>query len=138
MFTPEEIAYLQSQPLGRLGTLSPTGSPRVVPVGFDVDAASGTIVISGYHLDDTSKWKAIQRDPRVAFVVDDIVSTNPWTVRMMEIRGHAETLSEGGKQINPAFGDAVIRITPDRIASFGIAGSPSGTRTFVEDASSQE
>lgn len=31
-----------------------------------------------------------QRLGRVAFVVDDIASVEPWRVRCVEIRGHAE------------------------------------------------
>jgi nitroimidazol reductase NimA-like FMN-containing flavoprotein (pyridoxamine 5'-phosphate oxidase superfamily) len=33
-FTPDEIAYLQSQRLGRLATVGPDGQPHVVPVSF--------------------------------------------------------------------------------------------------------
>ena len=32
--TSAEIDYLQDQPLGRLATLQPDGSPQVKPVGF--------------------------------------------------------------------------------------------------------
>ncbi len=33
-FTPDEIAYLQGQRLGRLATVGPDGQPHVVPVSF--------------------------------------------------------------------------------------------------------
>ena len=33
-FTPAEIAYLQSQRLGRLATIGLDGQPHVVPVAF--------------------------------------------------------------------------------------------------------
>src|SRR5882757_814887 len=36
-FTAEELAYLASQPLGRLATVAPDGQPDVVPVGFEYD-----------------------------------------------------------------------------------------------------
>ena len=38
-FTEEEIAYLQSQPLARVATLSPHGQPDVVPLAFEYDGA---------------------------------------------------------------------------------------------------
>jgi pyridoxamine 5'-phosphate oxidase family protein len=36
-FTQEEIAYLQSQRLARIATVSPDGQPDVVPVGHLLD-----------------------------------------------------------------------------------------------------
>jgi pyridoxamine 5'-phosphate oxidase family protein len=37
MFTDEETAYLRSQPIARLATVSASGQPDVVPVGFEFD-----------------------------------------------------------------------------------------------------
>jgi hypothetical protein len=37
MFTEKEIAYLQSQPLARLATVSVDLQPDAVPVGFEFD-----------------------------------------------------------------------------------------------------
>jgi pyridoxamine 5'-phosphate oxidase family protein len=39
---------------------------------------------------------------------------------MLEIRGRAEALDTGGTDLGPGFGDALIRIHPDKINSFGI------------------
>jgi hypothetical protein len=36
-FTDEEIAYLQSQPIARVGTLCADGQPDVVPLAFEFD-----------------------------------------------------------------------------------------------------
>lgn len=36
-FTAEELAYLRSQPLGRIATVGADGQPDVVPVGFEYD-----------------------------------------------------------------------------------------------------
>ena len=33
-FTPEELAYLAGQRLGRLATVGPDGAPHVMPVSF--------------------------------------------------------------------------------------------------------
>jgi len=55
-----------------------------------------------------------------AIVVDDLVSIDPWTPRMLEIRGRAEALAAGGGDLGPGFGDAFIRIHPEKVNSFGI------------------
>jgi pyridoxamine 5'-phosphate oxidase family protein len=120
VFTPAEIAYLQSQRLGRLATTGADGQPHVVPMGFRYDPDEDSIDIGGLRLADTKKYRDVLQNPRVAFVVDDIRSTNPWRVRMLEVRGVAEVLPTGGKSIMPNFGDAMFRIRPRRIVSFGI------------------
>ena len=55
-----------------------------------------------------------------AFVVDDLVSVDPWTLRFLEIRGRAEAIPTGGGQLGRGFGEAFIRIYPEKINSFGI------------------
>jgi len=120
VFTPAEIAYLQSQPLGRLATVGPDTRPHVVPMAFRVRPDSSTIDVGGFRMTETKKYRDVAANPRVAFVVDDIASTDPWQVRMIEIRGEAERVATGGKEIMPGFEDAFIRIHPRRIVAFGI------------------
>jgi pyridoxamine 5'-phosphate oxidase family protein len=52
-------------------------------------------------------------------VVDDIASVDPWRVRCVEIRGHAEAIAAPADSAAPVQG-AIIRIYPDRIISFGL------------------
>src|SRR6516165_7056912 len=99
-FTAEEIAYLQSQRLGRLATVGPDGQPHVVPVGFRYNAELDTIDIGGHDFAKRKKYRDVQYNPRVAFVVDDLASTSPWRPRMIEIRGTAEVLGAGGVFFN--------------------------------------
>jgi pyridoxamine 5'-phosphate oxidase family protein len=120
VFTPAEIAYLQSQPLGRLATVGSRGQPHVVPVGFRYNAEMDTIDIGGHRFGSSKKWRDGQRNPRVAFVVDDIASANPWTVRGIEIRGEVEVLATGGETVRPGFDQEMFRLKPTRIASWGI------------------
>jgi pyridoxamine 5'-phosphate oxidase family protein len=40
------------------------------------------------------KFCKVQANPQVALIIDDLVSTDPWTVRGLEIRGTAVALSE--------------------------------------------
>ena len=127
-FTEKEVAYPHSQRLGRLATIGSDGAPHNVPVGFRYNPSLGTIDIGGLNLSKSRKFHDVQREPRVSFVIDDLVSVNPWTPRGIEIRGTAEALAEGGKEFGPHFGSEVIRITPRRIIGWGIdADAFSGT-----------
>jgi pyridoxamine 5'-phosphate oxidase family protein len=49
-FTPEEIAYLQSQRLGRLATVNEKGDLHVVPVGFRYNPEHDSIDIGGHNI----------------------------------------------------------------------------------------
>ncbi|MCW2560834.1 MAG: class probable F420-dependent enzyme family [Mycobacterium sp.] len=121
-FRPHEIEFLRATALGRLATIQPNGTLQNSPVGFSFDETRGTIDIFGFHMSKSQKYRNIAANPTVAFVVDDIVSTDPWRVRCLEIRGTAEQAeappSEGdaGDQLDTA----IIRITPRRIIGFGI------------------
>jgi pyridoxamine 5'-phosphate oxidase family protein len=129
-FTAAEVAYLASQPLGRLATVDADGRPHVVPVGVFYDPQSQTIVIGGYagtNMAASKKFRDAQHHPDVAFVVDDLVSVDPWTTRFIEIRGQADTHTQGGAEIGERIGADVmpfdpawIRIRPQRILASGI------------------
>lgn len=120
VFTPAEIAYLQSQRLGRIATVGPTGQPHVVPVAFRYNPDADTIDIGGHGFASRKKFRDVRHNPRVALVVDDVASVNPWSVRGIEIRGEAEILVTGGKTIMPSFDPEMFRIRPRRIVSWGI------------------
>jgi len=111
-FTQSEIEYLASQRLGRLATAQPDGTLQVSPVGFSYNAETGTIDIGGFNLTRSRKFRNVADNGRAAFVVDDLVSVQPWRVRCLEIRGTAEAL-EG-------VGGPLIRLTPKRVISFGL------------------
>jgi pyridoxamine 5'-phosphate oxidase family protein len=117
-FTPEEIAYLQSQRLGRLATVAPDGQPHVVPVGFRYNPELDTIDIGGHDFAKRKKYRDVRLNPQVAFVVDDVLP--PWKPRMIEIRGTAEVLGSGGEQVISGFDSEMFRIRPRRIVSMGI------------------
>src|SRR5919205_3254162 len=103
VFTDEEIEYLKSQLLGRLATGGPDGQPHVVPVGFRYNPELDTIDIGGHDFAKRKKYRDVQPNPQVAFVVDDVASVSPWRMRGIEIRGTAEVLATGGRQVVPEF-----------------------------------
>lgn len=128
-FTPQEIAYLQSQLLGRLATVGADGDPHVIPVGFRFNPELDTIDIGGHAIAQSKKYRDVARSGRAAFVVDDLVSIDPWTPRMLSVRGRAEALPSGGQAIMSDFAPELIRIFPTWIGSFGI-----NTRGFELDS----
>jgi pyridoxamine 5'-phosphate oxidase family protein len=122
VFSDDEITYLQSQRLGRLATVGPDGQPHVVPIGFRYNPELDTIDIGGHNFGRSKKFRDIQHNPRVAFVVDDLTSVQPWLPRGIEIRGEAEVLLSGGEQIMSGFDTEMCRIRPRRIATWGFSG----------------
>ncbi|GAA4603619.1 pyridoxamine 5'-phosphate oxidase family protein [Actinoplanes octamycinicus] len=118
-FTDFEIAYLAEQRLGRLATLRPDGTLQNSPVGFRYNPATETIDIVGFRLAASHKFRNVAATGEVAFVVDDLYSTDPWRVRCLEIRGRAEAIEQPA---DSAYGtpEPIIRIRARRIISFGI------------------
>jgi pyridoxamine 5'-phosphate oxidase family protein len=120
VFTPAEIDYMKSQRLCRLATVGSNHQPHVVPVAFRYNPDLDTIDIGGHDFARRKKFRDVQRNPKVALVIDDIASVNPWVVRGIEIRGEAEILNTGGKDILTSFDAEMFRIKPKRVVSWGI------------------
>src|SRR5579871_5136873 len=121
VFSPAEIAYLQSQRLGRLATVGADGQPHAVPVGFRYNPDHDTIDIGGHSgFTKRKKYRDVSQNNKVAFVIDDLASVNPWIARGIEIRGEAEILDTGGQEIGPGFDPDMFRIKPRRIVSWGL------------------
>ncbi|MDT5012170.1 MAG: pyridoxamine 5-phosphate oxidase family protein [Mycobacterium sp.] len=136
IFKPHEIAYLRDVALGRLATIQRSGTPQVSPVGFTYNDELQTIDISGYRMSQSQKYRNIAVNNKVAFVVDDIASRDPWRVRCLEIRGIAEQAAVGVGRV-AAGGDeldaAIIRIRPQRVISFGIDDTDTEPHKLVAD-----
>ena len=118
--TTAQIDYLASQRLGRLATAGADHKPHVVPTSFRYNAELATLDIGGHHVATTKKYRDVQANGWAALVVDDLVSIDPWTPRMLEIRGRAEVFESGGEQLGPGFGGGFIRLHPEKVNSFGI------------------
>lgn len=130
VFTPAELDYLGGQQLARLATIGPDGAPQVRPVGFVVDAETGTIDIPGLDNPSSQKWRNVVRDGRVALVVDDVLP--PWQARALEIRGTAEVLPDVlHADLFPGIRPGVIRIHPRRVLAYGIEEDGPGARSVA-------
>jgi PPOX class F420-dependent enzyme/OxyR family protein len=116
--SPDELEYLNptgERRLGRLATVQPDGLPHVVPVLWRYNADLGTIDISGRNFAATKKFRNVAANPKVAFIVDDVLP--PWRPRSVMIQGSAEALEASGS------GEALIRITPRNVVSWGLGSA---------------
>src|SRR5919106_3459233 len=134
IFSQKEIEYIKSQRLARIATAAPAASskqeeqegdgtsiqPDVVPVGFDFDG--DFFYISGMNLLKSTKYKNVLRNNKVAIVIDDLKSIDPWDPRGMKIYGTADIVTRQGGYMestghsNPQY----IRISPKKKWSWGI------------------
>jgi pyridoxamine 5'-phosphate oxidase family protein len=125
-FRPKELEYLRGQRLGRLATVNSAGHPQIAPVGFRYNPELDTIEIGGRAMSQTKKFRNILKNNQVAFVVDDVLP--PWKPRGVEIRGTAEAVYQGGKDIfgdrggRDYWDDVFVRITPTQIIGWGLEG----------------
>lgn len=106
-FTEDELKYLRSQPLARVATVSSDGQPDAVAVSYEFD---GTQFYVGTHAQvKPRKQRNVEAgNTKVALLVDDLVSTNPWAPRSIRIYGTAEMVERDGQ-----FGPGIyMRITP--------------------------
>jgi pyridoxamine 5'-phosphate oxidase family protein len=118
-FDEEEVAYLRSQRLARIATVSADGQPDVVPVGYEFDGTH--LYVGGLDPARTRKFRNVQAgNHKVAMVIDDLVSAQPWTPRYLRIYGTAELVKRSGQ-----FGSApYMRITPTISWSWNLEGRP--------------
>lgn len=113
-FTRHELEFLgerRPERLGRIATVGRDGTPHVVPVGWRFNADLDAIDVGGMNLPGTKKFKDVRRTGRASIVIDDLLSTDPWQPRGIEVRGRAEAI-EGERPR--------IRIHPERIVSWGL------------------
>ncbi|MEU5268418.1 PPOX class F420-dependent oxidoreductase [Streptomyces hygroscopicus] len=129
VFTEPEVGYLRSQRIGRLATVDGHGQPQANPVGFFLNE-DGTVDIGGFAMGRTKKWRNTEANPKVALVVDSVVSEQPWMVCGIEIRGEAERRT-GPHDLGAHMSDEVIRIHPRWVYSWGLEDVPGATSRTV-------
>ena len=115
-FSDNEVEYLKGQRLARLATADARGAPHVVPVGFRLSDDAAAIDVGGHNFAESKKYRDLKANPRVAIVIDDLASVDPWTPRGIEIRGTAELHDSGGvEKFGPGgWDEAWVRIAPER------------------------
>ena len=124
-FSDKELEYLHGQRLGRLATVDAKGAPHVVPVGFRLSEDGTAIDVGGHGMATSKKYRDLQANPRVAIVIDDLASVQPWTPRGLEVRGIAELHDSGGaERFGRGWDEVWLRIVPERVVSWGIEAPP--------------
>ncbi len=127
MFSKKEVEYLKSQRIVRIATAASVASteerekvsiqPDVVSVGFDFDGEY--IYVGGLNLHKSTKYKNILRNNKVAVVIDDLKSIDPWDPRGVKIYG--TVTREGGYMKGTRNANHIyIRICPKKKRSWGI------------------
>ena len=118
-FSDAEVRFLHSQPRGHLATLGPNGTPQVKPLGFVYNSTLGTIDITGFNMAGSVKYRNVQANPLVAFVVDEVTEASMEGAHFLEIRGVAET-TVGTHDLQGHLAPEIIRIHPRRVISFNV------------------
>ncbi|MEV2231064.1 PPOX class F420-dependent oxidoreductase [Streptomyces phaeochromogenes] len=136
-FTDEEIAYMRSQPLARVATLSADGrQPDVVPLAFEYDGTHFWVGGSGPSVSGTRKFRNIRAGQHeVALVIDDLVSLNPFIARGVRVYGIAEEPVERVGMVGPGL---YTRITPTVSWSWNMTGLPVGAEWYPSRRSVHE
>jgi pyridoxamine 5'-phosphate oxidase family protein len=101
-FSEKEIEYLRSQHLARIATAAQSSEeeenesiqPDVVPVGFDFDGEY--FYVGGMNILKSTKYKNVLKNNKVAIVIDDLKSVDPWDPRGIKIYGTADVVSRQG------------------------------------------
>ncbi len=127
-FTDEEIAYLRSQPIARFATVGTGEQPDVVPLAFEFDGTFFWVGGPGETVLDTRKFHNVQAGRRrVALVIDDLVSFDPFIARSIRIYGRADGPFERTGMVGPG---TFLRITPAVSWSWNMAGEPVGSTWY--------
>jgi pyridoxamine 5'-phosphate oxidase family protein len=113
-FSDEERAYIASQPLARIATVSPDGQPDVTAVTFDFDGTD--FYIGGYNPTHTRRARNVRAGQhKAALIIDDLMTRQPWTPRFLRVYGTAELVDRGGQD--------VLKIKPDTSWSMNLSGA---------------
>lgn len=129
MFTVKEQEYLKNNQLGRLGTVTPTGQPDVVPVRYEFDGTA--FYVGGHYMTHSRKYKnVLAGNNKVALVIDDFAPAEGGApgIRGIRIYGRAEHVERPGfgGQITPQ-----LKITPTTTWSWGLEGPAFNESGFV-------
>jgi pyridoxamine 5'-phosphate oxidase family protein len=118
-FTPAEERFLSRQARGHLATVGPDGTPQVKPVGFTYNQGLGTVDISGFNMGRSAKYRNVQANGKVSFVVDEVTEAGMAGAHFLEIRGIAEPVI-GARDPAGHLAPEIIRIHPRRTVGFNV------------------
>ncbi|HUJ67120.1 MAG TPA: hypothetical protein VLX59_16365, partial [Acidimicrobiales bacterium] len=82
----------------------------------------------GFNMSQSAKYRNVQINPNVAFVVDEVTANTMEGAHFLEIRGVAETTT-GTHDLEGHLAPEIIRIHPRRILSFNVDPDNPGFQT---------
>jgi nitroimidazol reductase NimA-like FMN-containing flavoprotein (pyridoxamine 5'-phosphate oxidase superfamily) len=135
VFSQRELEYLKEKGLegarGYIATVSRKQSPQLTPVGYVADEER----IFSCIKHDSVKARNIRRNPRVSFVVDDMIGDwKEGKIRGVSVGGKAELISSGklhekGRDLFyewfpwfdwDSWSKYILVITPIKVRSWGL------------------
>ncbi len=117
--TETERAFLAAPPplaLARLATVTSTGSPHVVPVGWTFDQAREVFVLGGRDVLRTARARHVRANGRAAITIDGVDTSLGWHPWALLVSGRAELEESAG----------AIVLHPDEVSSWGLPVPPPG------------
>lgn len=138
MFSSKVAQFIASRRIARLATADAGGAPYAVPIcyAFDGERIYTAIDLKPKRVDgrELKRVRNILENPQVALVIDDY--SEDWSeLAYVMVRGNAEIIEDGEERLNAEVllrekyqqyaemlepGCAVIRITPERVASWRV------------------
>jgi pyridoxamine 5'-phosphate oxidase family protein len=123
-YTAAEFDFLQARSLGRMATVGPDGAPHNHPVAYWFNETTGTVDIGGPALRESRKYRNLEADGRISFVVDDVADhpLNEFGQRGhgIEIRGVVDLVDD--EPLMFGFTRDRIRIHARRVISWNLGG----------------
>lgn len=129
MFTEKEQEYLKNNQLARMGTITETGQPDVVPIRYEFDGAA--FYVGGQYMIRSRKYRNVEAgNNKVALVIDDFIPVEGGMpgIRGIRIYGLAQPVER------PGWGGVMstqLKITPTTTWSWGIEGPAFTEAGFV-------
>jgi pyridoxamine 5'-phosphate oxidase family protein len=127
-FGDDEVEFLRSHGLARLATLGEQEQPDVVPVAYEFDGTHLWVGGTGASVLSTRKVRNVRAGRRkVALVVDDLPSSEPFVARGIRVYGVADDPVERVGMMGPGL---YLRVTPHVSWSWNMAGEPVGATWY--------
>lgn len=140
-FTDDEVQFVRSLGIARLATVGEDGQPDVVPVAIEFDGVHFWVGGPGASFLRTRKvGNVLAGRAKVALVVDDLPSLDPFVARGIRVYGLADGPVQRVGMVGPGL---YLRITPQVSWSWNLAGEPVGatwyeSRRAVHDRSAAD
>ena len=127
-FTADEVEFLRCHGIARLATAGEDDQPDVVPVAVEFDGAHFWVGGVGESVLRTRKVGNVRAGRRkVALVVDDLPSFDPFVARGIRVYGVADGPVERVGMVGPGH---FLRITPTLSRNWDMAGEPIGREWY--------